>query len=117
MDEMHIRFNGRRQYVWAYIGDEGVAVTVSICSVAEIYYHFPYYNKPIICDGYAAYNVFYIMQRCWGHIFREAEFIMYDKKTNLTAAMLYHKLQELYHEIKSTPPDTAMRATRIVCRA
>ncbi len=28
---------------------------------------------------YLGYNVFHVMQRCWAHILREAEFIMYDK--------------------------------------
>ena len=36
MYETPIRFNGKRQYVWACIGDEGVAVTVGTCSAAEI---------------------------------------------------------------------------------
>ena len=56
MDEVSLRFNGKRQYVWACIGDEGVAVTVGTCSAAEIDCHFPYYDKPITCDGYPAYN-------------------------------------------------------------
>ena len=52
MDETPIRFNGKQQYVWACIGDEGVAVTVGTRSTAEIDCHFPYYDKPITCDGY-----------------------------------------------------------------
>ena len=60
MDETPIRFNRKRQYVWACIGDEGVAVTVGTRSTAEIDCHFPYYDKPITCDGYAAYNVFHV---------------------------------------------------------
>ena len=105
MDETPIRFNGKRQYVWACIGDEGVAVTVGTRSAAEIDCHFPYYDKPITCDGYPAYNVFHIRQRCWAHILRKSGSIMYDKKTNQMAAMLHHKLQELYHEAKLEPPD------------
>ena len=58
IDETPIRFNRKRQYAWACIGDEGVAVTVGTRSAAEIDCHFPYYDKPITCDGYAAYNVF-----------------------------------------------------------
>ena len=118
MDETPIRFNGKRQYVWACIGDEGVAITVGTRSAAEIDCHFPYYDKPITCDGYAAYNVFHIRQRCWAHILRESEFIMYDKKTNQTAAMLHHKLQELYHEAKLEPPDISdTYHMELVCRA
>ena len=118
MDETPIRFNGKRQYVWACIGDEGVAVTVGTRSAAEIDCHFPYYDKPITCDGYAAYNVFHVRQRCWAHILRESEFIMYDKKTNPTAAMLHHKLQEMYHEAKLEPPDISdTYHMELVCRA
>ena len=118
MDETPIRFNGKRQYVWACIGDEGVAVTVGTRSAAEIDCHFPYYDKPITCDGYPAYNVFHTRQRCWAHILRESEFIMYDRKTNPTAAMLHHKLQELYHEAKLEPPDISdARQMELVCRA
>ena len=118
MDETPIRFCGKRQYVWACIGDEGVAVTVGTRSAAEIDCHFPYYDKPITCDGYPAYNVFHTRQRCWAHILRESEFIMYDKKTNPTAAMLHHKLQELYHEAKLEPPDISdVHHMELVCRA
>ena len=118
MDETPIRFCGKRQYVWACIGDEGVAVTVGTRSAAEIDCHFPYYDKPITCDGYPAYNVFHTRQRCWAHILRESEFIMYDKKTNPTAAMLHRKLQELYHEAKLEPPDISdAHYMELVCRA
>ena len=118
MDETPIRFCGKRQYVWACIGDEGVAITVGTRSAAEIDCHFPYYDKPITCDGYPVYNVFHTRQRCWAHILRESEFIMYDKKTNQTAAMLHHKLQELYHEAKLEPPDISdAHHTELVCRA
>ena len=117
MDETPIRFNGKRQYVWACIGDEGVAVTVGTRSAAEIDCHFPYYDKPITCDGYPAYNVFHTRQRCWAHILRESEFIMYNKKTNPTAAMLHRKLQELYHEAKLEPPDISdAHYMELVCR-
>ena len=118
MDETPIRFNGKRQYVWACVGDEGVAVTVGTRSTAEIDCHFLYYDKPITCDGYPAYNVFHTRQRCWAHILRESEFIMYDKKTNQMAAMLHHKLQELYHEAKLEPPDIGdAHQMELVCRA
>ena len=117
MDETPIRFNGKRQFVWACIGDAGVAVTVDTRSTAEIDCHFPYY-KPITCDVYPGYNVFRIRQRCWAHILREAEFIMYEKKTNLTVAMLHHKLQELYHKAKLEPPDISdAHHMELVCRA
>ena len=95
-----------------------MAVTVGTCSAAEIDCHFPYYGKLITCDGYAAYNVFHTRQRCWAHILRESEFIICDKKTNLTAAMLHHKLQELYCEAKLEPPDIGdTYHTELACRA
>ena len=40
MDETPIRFNGKRQYVWACIDYEGVAVTIGTHSAAEIDCHF-----------------------------------------------------------------------------
>ena len=105
MDETPVRFNAKRQYAWACIGDVGVAVTVGIRSAAEINCYFPYYDKPITCDRYLAYIVCHIRQRCRAHILRESEFIMYDKKANPTAVMLHHRLQKLYHEAKSETPD------------
>ena len=38
MDATPIRFGGRRQYVWACVGDAGVAVTVDTREAAEIDY-------------------------------------------------------------------------------
>ena len=117
MDETPIRFDGRRQYVWACIGDTGVAVIVGTRGAAEIDCHFPYHDKPITCDGYAGYNVFHTRQRCWAHILREAEFIRYARETNPTAAMLHRKLQELYHEAKLEPQDISdSRHWELVCR-
>ena len=117
MDETPIRFGGRRQYVWACVGDVGVAVTVGTRGAAEIDCHFPYYDKPITCDGYAGYNVFHFRQRCWAHMLREAEFIRYAKD-NPTAVMLHRRLQDLYCEAKLEPPDISdARHTELVCRA
>ena len=35
--------------------------------------YFPYYDRPVTADGYAAYKIFTILQRCWSHILREFE--------------------------------------------
>ena len=104
--------------MWACIGDVGVAVTVGIRSAAEINCYFPYYDKPVTCDRYPAYNVCHVRQRCRAHILRESEFIMYDKKANPTAAMLHRRLQELYCEAKPGAPDISdARHMEPVCRA
>ena len=94
MDETPIRFCGKRQYVWACIGDEGVAVTVGTRSAAEIDCHFPYYDKPIACDGYPAYNVFHTRQRCWAHILRESEFIMYGGITSNAGERYFQMIKD-----------------------
>ena len=117
MDETPIRIDCRQRYVWACVGDAAVVIKVGTRGAAEIDCHFPYYDKPITCDGYSSYSVFHTKQRCWAHILREAEFIRYSKK-NPTTTMLHCRLQDLYHQAKLEPPDISdARHWELVCRA
>ena len=91
MDKTSIRIGGKRRYMWACIGNETVVIKVDILGAAEIDCHFPYYDKPITCDGYSVYNVFHTRQRYWTHVLQEAEFIKYFKR-NHTTIILHRNL-------------------------
>ncbi len=111
MDETPIGFNGRRQYAWARVGNTVVVIRAGTRGAAEIDCHFPYCDRPITCDGYAAYNAFHLGQRCWTHIPREAEFVRHAGD-NPTAVML------LCREAKLEPPDAGnARLGEPACRS
>ena len=64
------RGDGKRGYVWLARTPECVFVWFSPSRAADVLYvHLPWLkDRPIVCDGYAAYVKFsFIRQRCWAH--------------------------------------------------
>ena len=61
-------------YVWVVIGGDVILIEARTTRAALVMDDLaPYYDTPITCDGYAGYNMFKIIQRCWAHLLREAE--------------------------------------------
>ncbi len=96
-DETTYVLYNKRGYVWAFIGDDGVLIVVAGTRGQAVIDEFcPYTDIPITVDGYSAYNIFLILQRCWAHILRDAEDAACDELTR----MLLRILQEIFHEAK-----------------
>ena len=67
--------NGKKGYVWL-VTTRDATYLVAAPSRAAIMLD-TYFGKlldmPVVADGYAAYNLFPVKQRCWVHILRKAE--------------------------------------------
>jgi len=62
--------------------------------------HFGTFCGVAISDGWYAYKIFEMLQRCWAHILQEARHL--SRRTKLEdAAQLYDSLQELFSDAKS----------------
>ena len=55
-----------------------------------------YQGIPLVCDGYAVYNIFETIQRCWAHVLRHGKAAICDNETR----RLYKKLQKLFAHAK-----------------
>lgn len=104
MDETPITILCRQGYVWVCIGDDAVVFkVVGTRGRAVIYEFLPYTDKPAIVDGYVAYLVFKVIQRCWAHILRKAEELAEGGDPQMAA--LHGMLQSLFHEAKLAAED------------
>ena len=75
LDESPIRMNGRRGYIWlATVRDATYVVATPNRAAAVLDLHFgSILGVPAVSDGYVAYDMLPVRQRCWVHLLREAE--------------------------------------------
>ena len=67
MDETTLPIDDKKGWVWVLIGDFGVQIAIGPSRgkrFAEDIFGF-YQGIPLVCDGYAVYNMFETIQRCW----------------------------------------------------
>ena len=103
-DETPIRIGKKRGYVWVFIGEYGIKFTVAGSRGGPVLdLHCPHFHIPIVVDGYAAYNVFKVRQRCWAHVLRDAELLAAMHGGSLEE--LHQRLQSIFHSAKSLPRD------------
>lgn len=98
MDETPLTIKNKLGYVWVGVGDRDVSIKISPTrGAAVITEHYSQcLGKPITTDGYAAYNMFDIRQRCWAHILRESK----DAATCPQTQLLHDKLKTLFSDAK-----------------
>ena len=96
---------GKTGYVWVCLGDGGaVSVTVAGTRGAAVPgEHYPYWDTPLTCDGFSGYNGFKRRQRCWAHVLREFEYLTHSNDPLMV--LLHRRLQVMFHDAKSIPPD------------
>ena len=103
-DETPIRIGKGRGYVRVFIGEYGIKFTVAGSRGGPVPdLHSPHFHIPIVVDGYAAYNVFKVRQRCWAHVLRDAELLAAVRGGSLEE--LHQRLQSIFHSTKSLPRD------------
>ena len=75
LDESPIRMNGRRGCIWlATVRDATYIVAAPGRAAAVLDIHFgSILGVPAVSDGYVAYDMLPVRQRCWVHLLREAE--------------------------------------------
>lgn len=105
-DETGLRKDGQNGYVWGIF-----TKTISIMHTAtsrareNIKRLLKGFKGVIVVDGYNAYNIFPLKQRCWSHLIRE--FKDYAKN-NKEIEVQYKRLKALYEILKKLnekPPD------------
>ena len=99
-DESPIKISGKKGYVWVVTTTDVTYLVVSPSRGAAVLdMHFaPLLNMPVVVDGYNAYNMFNIRQRCWIHLLRDAEKYAINNRGN--DLHCYLRLRTLYKRIK-----------------
>ena len=100
-DESAVKMNGKRGYAWlATAGDATYIVAAPSRAAAVLDLHFGgLLGLPAVTDGYAAYGVLPVRQRCWVHLLREAE--KYAVKNGGDDLSCYRRLLSMYRRIKN----------------
>ena len=99
-DESVIKMNGRRGYAWlATAGNATYVVAAPSRAAAVLDLHFGgLLGKPSVTDGYVAYGILPVRQRCWVHLLREAE--KYAVRNGGDDLSCYRRLLSMYKRIK-----------------
>ena len=120
LDETVLKIYGKRGYAWmASIPDATYTLVAASRAGAIPEIHFgALLNKPVIVDGYAGYNSFRIVQRCWVHILRMAEKAAIKAKRGSIPYIQYRRLLCMYRRIKdmdTAPPEYCLSLQRQLC--
>lgn len=95
-DETKYSINGDTGWIWTAVNHNSCFITVEKSRGRNVLQqHFGSFSGVAICDGWGAYKIFNIRQRCWAHILREAKHYS-EKLDTVNSASLYHYLQKLF---------------------
>lgn len=100
-DETSYPINGNTGWVWVATTDRSCFVSVEAGRGAYVLQkHFDGFCGVAVSDGWYAYNMFGMRQRCWAHILREAKHMSERTKSD-TASSLYGALCDIFRDAKS----------------
>ncbi|MCG2719927.1 MAG: IS66 family transposase [Nanoarchaeota archaeon] len=105
-DETSFRKDGQNGYVWG-VFTKTISILSATMSRARINIQelLKNFKGIIVVDGYNAYDIFPLKQRCWSHLIREFKDYV---KNNKEIETQYARLKALYETIKvlnTKPPD------------
>jgi transposase len=100
IDETGFKVNGKKWWLWIFRSDQNDVLVVIRQSrgskvVKEILGED--WSKPIIADGWSAYNFIGIIQRCWAHLLREVDALK-DESDN--GRQLSKKMHSIFDGLK-----------------
>lgn len=107
-DETGIRVNGENWWLWIFRTDNGEVLVVIRDSrgrkVLEEILDGDY-DIPGIADGWRAYNILSILQRCWAHLLRDIDDFKekFEKGKELSEEM-HRKFKKLKDFLRDDPP-------------
>ncbi len=101
-DETKYSINGDTGWIWTAVNHNSCFITVENSRGRNVLkQHFESFSGVAVCDGWGAYKIFDIRQRCWAHILREAKHYS-EKLDTKNSASLYHYLQKLFFVTSSS---------------
>lgn len=100
-DETSYPVNGNTGWVWVATTEWSCFVSVEAeRGTYVLQKHFDGFCGVAVSDGWYAYRMFEILQRCWAHILREAKHLSERTKSEM-AASLHGALRSLFFDAKS----------------
>jgi transposase len=97
MDETSFRKDGMNGYVWGIFSKTHSLLNAATSRAKEIIVNlFGNYNGLVVVDGYAVYNHFKYVQRCWAHLLRMFKDTVKD---NEEIMIQYERIKKLYEEL------------------
>ncbi len=110
-DETGMPVAGKKGWVWVAATKAFALVEVAMSRGREVLrVHFPGFRGVAIVDGWKAYGLFALIQRCWAHVLREAETLALrtsgkgKEEAEYLLSSLRAIFQETRSELKEHPP-------------
>jgi hypothetical protein len=104
-DETSYPVNGDTGWVWVATRQICFVTVENSRGVSVLQKYFGTFHGIAVSDGWRAYRIFCILQRCWAHILREARHLAVRTKSE-TAVNLYDALCKLFSDAKSGLKDS-----------
>lgn len=101
-DETGMPVDGKKGWIWVAATKRFAFVHVAMSRGADVLREcFPGFRGVAIVDGWRSYRLFILIQRCWAHALREAEFLSLKARNKEEAETLLCSLRGIFHETKS----------------
>lgn len=101
-DETGVSVAGRKGWIWVAATDAVAFVQVAMSRGRDVLErYFSEFKGVATVDGWKPYRYFSIIQRCWGHILREAEALSLRARDKEEALRLLLSLRSIFHETKN----------------
>jgi hypothetical protein len=101
-DETGMPMAGKKGWIWVAATNRFAFVHVAMSRGADVLRECcPGFRGVAIVDGWKSYRCFGLIQRCWAHVLREAEFLSLRARNRGEAETLFSSLRGIFHETKS----------------
>jgi hypothetical protein len=92
---------GKKAWIWVAATKRFTFVHAAMSRGADVLKEcFPGFRGVAIVDGWKSYRCFGLIQRCWAHVLREAEFLSLRARNKKEAEALLLSLRRIFHETK-----------------
>ena len=112
-DETGMKVNGEKHWIWIFVSGNDVLVVINKSRGRAVPEEIlgNDYKGIVVCDGWKAYRMFAILQRCWAHLLREADELANNHEE---ANSISDELHSIFNDCKQMigedpPPDKRKR--------
>ena len=115
MDETGIRVLGKNYWLWTFRTPEGEVVVVIRPSRGQDVLREIFggdINAAGVADGWGAYNIIPVLQRCWAHLIRDVDALIEQPGGKELSEAIHEKFKALREFIDKDPPRSMKKRKR-----
>lgn len=106
VDETSMGVNGKKWWLWIFRTETDILVVIRPSRGKKVLEEIlgDEVNGAGIADGWRAYNIFDVLQRCWAHLLREVKAVDDKTEGKKLSEITHRKFKKLKEFIDSDPP-------------